>query len=76
MSPAETRPMLTMRLVTFAAGVLFLAYAAYALSSGRVISTWGSTAHRPSVIYWVTTTAFVLLGAANLVAFGRSFLPR
>lgn len=55
-----------LRLFIIAAGLILAAYGLYALYSGSVISTWARMAHRPSLIYWVTTAAFLLMGAINL----------
>ncbi len=62
-------------IVPLVLGTLILAYGLWALRSGRVISTWGQMAYRPSVIYWVTTIALILVGILN-VAFGVRLLAR
>ena len=54
------------RLIPLVAGVLLGGYGLWALRSGKVISTWGQMAHRPSVFYWVVTLALLLLGGLNL----------
>jgi hypothetical protein len=54
------------RLIPFVAGVLLGGYGLWALFSGRVISTWGQMAQRPSIFYWVVTLALLLLGGLNL----------
>lgn len=67
-------PKTMMRIITLGGGSLLLAYGLWALCSGKVISTWARFAYRPSVIYWITVLAFLLLGIFN-IAFGiRSFL--
>jgi hypothetical protein len=56
-----------LRLFVIAAGLIITAYGLYALYSGSVISTWWQLAHRPSVIYWITVAALLLVGVANVV---------
>lgn len=54
-------------MVSLLAGLLLVGYGLLALHTGQVISTWARMAHRPDPIYWVTVSAFLLLGVANLV---------
>ena len=64
------------RLVALVAGLLFLAYGLWALYSGRVISTWGQTAYRPNVFYWIATVAFLLLGVVSALTADSQFEKR
>lgn len=54
------------RLVPLAAGAAILGYGLWALYSGKVISTWAQTAHRPNPFYWIVTISLLLIGALNL----------
>jgi hypothetical protein len=59
--------MTSAQIISLVAGTLLLGYGLRALRSGRVFSTWGQIAHRPSVIYWITVGAIVLLALVNFV---------
>ena len=59
-------PAMTVKQVMLVSGAAISAYAAYALYSGSVISTWGQFANRPGAVYWVTVSLLMLLGLANL----------
>lgn len=54
-------------IISLTAGIVLVGYSLWALASGQIISTWMQTAYRPSIIYWVTVLAFLLLGMANVV---------
>jgi hypothetical protein len=55
------------RTISLLAALALLGYGLWALHTGRVITTWARMAYRPDPIYWVTVSAFLCLGAANLV---------
>lgn len=55
------------RIAILTASLLLLGYAAYSLYAGWIISTWGQVVYRPSVLYWVSVIALLVLGGANLV---------
>lgn len=55
------------RALPVVAAALLLAWAGWALYTGRVSVGWGQLARRPSFFYWVVVAALALAGAANLV---------
>jgi len=60
------------RTISLVFGLLFLGWGIWALQSGKVISTWGQMAHRPSLFYWVVTLSLLSIGLLNLVVAFRS----
>ena len=61
------RPDGVVRFIPLIAGLFFLGCAVWAFQTGKIISTWGQFAYRPSAIYWITLAIFTLLGVLNLV---------
>ena len=61
------------RLLLLGGGSLLLLYGLWALHSGWLISTWAQVAYRPSLIYWITVVALLVIGGVNILIALRSF---
>ncbi len=48
------------------AGGLLLCYGLWGLYSGWIISTWARVEYRPSVQYWITVVALIVIGGVNV----------
>ena len=57
----------TKMLLLILLGMALFCYGLSALFTGKVISTWAQMAYRPSIIYWITVLAFLLIGGMNVV---------
>ena len=67
--------MLGLSATLIVAGGALLAYGLWALHSGWVVSTWARVEYRPSIPYWITVVALVVIGGVN-VAMGVRMLLR
>jgi hypothetical protein len=65
--------MATFRLITIGGGLLLLLYGVYSLHSGSIITIWARMAPRPTLVYWITVVACLMLGVMNLFIGIRSF---
>ncbi len=63
----------TFRLITIGGGLLLILYGLYSIHSGSIITIWARLAPRPTLVYWITLAACLLIGVMNLFMGIRSF---
>ena len=65
-----------LRVLRISAGAVLLTAGLWGLFSGKMLTTWAQIAYRPSIIYWITVIALIVLGVANIVVGIRSLFQK